>query len=162
VTYIARRARYWPTMLLLALVISCSGTSDDPGAAPSQSKKTIASSVTPRDCNQSPESATDGALRASTKNGEVWALPIGLWPAKVGHELKLVMRVTGTGDASFVAVGPDGSRLEPTEVQNHTTSNFQRPGDEWGSFFVFDRSGCWRILVRRGDLQGTITLGVTT
>jgi hypothetical protein len=77
-----------------------------------------------------------------------------------GH-LLLVLRVAGTGDFSVVAVGPDGSRHEPTEVQEHYASNFERPGDEWGTWWNFDRAGCWRIVVDRGELKGVITLAVS-
>lgn len=99
----------------------------------------------------------DGALRGQTKNGQVWAL--GAAP-RVGEEFKLVLRVTGSGELSVVGVGPGGSRQAPESVLEHTSSNFDRPGDEWGTFWTFDRNGCWRIVVQRGNLNGTITLAV--
>jgi hypothetical protein len=113
-------------------------------------------------CAISRQTPPDGALKGAARNGELWALPIGDFPPKTGQELKLVMRVTGTGDISVVAVGPNGARHGPIETQRHVTSNFDRPGEEWGSFFTFDRSGCWRIVVTRGDMRGSITLAVKT
>ncbi len=90
-------------------------------------------------------------------NGEVWA--IGALPT-ADEEFKLVVRVTGSGELSAVAVGPDGTPQDPLSVERHTGSNFSRPGDEWGIWFDFDQPGCWEIVVERGDLTGVITLGV--
>jgi len=96
-------------------------------------------------------------LRGATKDGELWA--IGGLP-RATEDFKLVLRVTGSGDISVAAISPDGTHHEPLAVERHSSSNFDRPGDEWGVFFHFDREGCWKILVERGDLTGEITLAV--
>ncbi len=106
-------------------------------------------------CAVSPRVAPDGALQGATKSGELWA--IGGVP-HVGEEYKIVIRETGSGDLSIRALDPNGSRLDPSDVAEHSSSNFDRPGDEWGVFFKFDRAGCWIIDAKRVGAEGRITV----
>lgn len=96
-------------------------------------------------------------MQGTTEVGEVWAL--GGDP-RVGEEFKIVVRATGSGELRAVAASPTGSRHVPTAVVPHLSSNFDRPGDEWGLFFTFDQPGCWRIELDRAGLRGFITLRV--
>jgi hypothetical protein len=82
-------------------------------------------------------------------------------PPKVGDQIKIVWRITGTGQLSLSSHGPGGRRgtlLFGPEL--HTSSNFTAPGAEWGSGFQFGAAGCWRIAVRRGPTTVVVTLPV--
>jgi hypothetical protein len=112
-------------------------------------------------CDVSPQVAPDFALHGAASGGEVWALPIGPYPPKAGELLKIVWRVTGSGPISLTAVGPDGRQHPPVQgPTEHFDSNFERPGDEWGAFFEFDRPGCWEIEARRGTVSGVVRIKV--
>jgi len=76
----------------------------------------------------------------------------------VGKETKIVWRIQGAGDASFAAISPDGSRLAPSWVTYHGGSPWNRPGDEWGTGFVFSQPGCWQLHVERADNDGDLWL----
>ena len=78
------------------------------------------------------QGATPGALRADEQG------------------LKLVMRVTGTGPLHLKLVDPTGTR-RPIDwgPEEHATSNFDRPGDEWGLGVTLNRRGCWTLTASR-------------
>jgi hypothetical protein len=118
----------------------------------------------------SPANSTTGEIRGSATIGDLWA--VGFWlnlaqrgraiPAiverVVGKRFKIVWRLRGSGDASFTAIAPDGTRHEPVELRFHVGSNWNRPGDEWGSSFVFTQPGCWQFHAERLDNSGDIWL----
>ena len=59
-------------------------------------------------------------------------------PIKVG-ELKVVWRATGEGDLTVRYWAPDGRPGELTfGPEAHGGSNYNRPGQEWGTGFNFD------------------------
>ncbi len=154
---------------MLVLMTGCSSERTEGNASPggktpsatvsSGSPFTIPTATTGAPCVESPRLPPDQALRGTAEGGELWAL--GGQP-RVGEDFKLVVRVTGSGELSAVAVSPTGSRHDPTATQEHLSSNFDRPGDEWGLFFVFDQAGCWQIVVERADLEGFITISVAS
>jgi hypothetical protein len=83
---------------------------------------------------------------------EAWVL---LWkapPWPVDAEIKLVVSLTGAGEFTAAAVGPDGLELDPSWGPNHhSDSNFDRPGEEWGLAFAPSVPGCWELVVGRGN-----------
>lgn len=63
---------------------------------------------------------------------------------------KFVWRVTGSGDPTFVATGPDGTAVHPDwGPEDHGGSTFNQPGGEWGTGFTFPSTGCWTVRVTR-------------
>ncbi|WP_166532849.1 hypothetical protein [Blastococcus xanthinilyticus] len=91
--------------------------------------------------------------------GTVTGLAFGAVPARVGDELKIVWRVTGTGDLSVRPVRPDGTEGELVfGPEPHGGSNFAAPGDEWGTGFVLDQAGCWQLELSRDDVAATVPL----
>lgn len=84
--------------------------------------------------------------------GLLWARP----PFEVGTEVKMVFRVTGTGEFALSAVHQDGESLEPSwpatgpAQRASNESNYGRPGDEWGVAYIFPTGGCWNIHIDRG------------
>jgi hypothetical protein len=90
--------------------------------------------------------------RATSDSIEAWGL---LWqtpPLTVDQEIKMVWRATGSGEIRIRAISEEGEVIEPTWGPDiHADSNFDRPGDEWGSAFVFPSPGCWEIVIARGN-----------
>jgi hypothetical protein len=93
--------------------------------------------------------------------GSLWALFFNAVPPPAGKEIKVVWRMTGSGDFTFrvsdaagmvvpLAWGPEG----------HTGSNWDHPGDEVGTGFNFPHAGCWDIHVARSDTHGDLWLQV--
>jgi len=78
----------------------------------------------------------------------------------IGKETKIVWRLLGNGDAEFTAVAPSGDELRPAWVSRHEGSSWTRPGDEWGTGFVFSEIGCWQIRVQRVDVRGDLWVAV--
>lgn len=112
-------------------------------------------------CRESPRRPPDQAFEAETPGGEAWVLPFGPVPVKVDTEWKLVWRITGEGDLEVAATDPEGASHEPTVGPiPHSGSNFDRPGDEWGTFFRFPTPGCWKVIARRGTTEATLTVRV--
>lgn len=116
----------------------------------------------------SPANATTGEARGRATIGDLWA--VGLNPnladphaailkGVTGKPFKIVWRLEGSGDATFTAISPDGTHHPPRDVQMHG-SNWNRPGDEWGSTFDFTQAGCWQIHVERVNNSGDLWLRV--
>jgi hypothetical protein len=67
---------------------------------------------------------------------------------RAGEETKLVFRITGEGPVRVDLLDATGRRAElawgPTA---HTSSNFVRPGREWGVGFVIPEPGCWEVRI---------------
>ena len=68
------------------------------------------------------------------------------------EQLKLVTRITGSGDFSARLRDPDGTShsLAWGPKDHFGSSNYARPGDEWGMGLDFDRPGCWNLQLFRG------------
>ena len=67
-----------------------------------------------------------------------------------GHEIKVVWRMTGTGDLTIDATSADGKTVKPTwGPEAHSGSSFERPGDEWGTGWIFPTPGCWTVNATR-------------
>jgi hypothetical protein len=78
-----------------------------------------------------------------------WALFFG-GNVAAGHEIKVVWRMTGAGDLTIDATSADGKTVKPTwGPEAHSGSSFERPGDEWGTGWIFPTSGCWTVNATR-------------
>jgi len=115
----------------------------------------------------SPTNLTSHEARGAATSGDLWALVDGGTLAEprqavlqgvVGKQTKIVWRMLGNGDAVFATLAPDGTRGFAKEVQRHGGSNWNRPGDEWGSIFIFTQPGCWQVHVERADNAGDLWL----
>ena len=93
-------------------------------------------------------------------DGEVWALPF-FERAYANEDEKIVWRITGEGDHfQAQAQSEDGTVIQPIWIEYHGGSNWQRPGQEWGTGFNFPTPGCWTITVSRGETRAEISLDV--
>jgi hypothetical protein len=96
-----------------------------------------------------------------SSEGEMWAL-LFFDKAHAKEELKIVWRITGTGEQFIVqARHEDGTVISPIwGPEAHGGSNWDRPGDEWGTGFNFPKPGCWTLTATRGTTIGEISLNV--
>jgi hypothetical protein len=82
-------------------------------------------------------------------------------PPLAGDQVKFVWRITGTGTPTFVLTGPKGSRAtRDFGPEPHGGSNWNAPGDEWGTGFQFSAAGCWQITVSRTGGSAQLWVGV--
>jgi hypothetical protein len=88
-------------------------------------------------------------------------MPTNPLPLHAKQEVKIVWRMTGSGQAHLKAYNPNGKSVEPVwGPEAHSGSNWNHPGDEWGSGFMFPTSGCWDIHVERTNAAGDVWLDV--
>jgi hypothetical protein len=101
-------------------------------------------------------------VRGTITGGELWALFDGAdLPAPQGVQNKIIWRMTGSGVFTVIARGPNGQTLKPAwGPERHGGSNWNRPGDEWGSGFTFPVGGCWDLHATRQDLSGDVYIEV--
>ena len=115
----------------------------------------------------SPANRTTSEARGVATSGDLWALffvgfiserTAVLSSSVLGQRTKIVWRMLGSGDAAFTAIAPNGARVAPATVQFHEASSWTRPGDEWGTEFVFSQPGCWQLHAQRSDVSGDVWL----
>ena len=104
-----------------------------------------------------PSITGEAQLRTTSVDFEAWSLwftdlaagdPIAI---PTNEEVKVVWSVTGDGDFSVATVHADGTTMEPTfGPARHDGSNWEAPGDEWGTGWIFPKAGCWDMTVTRG------------
>lgn len=82
-------------------------------------------------------------------------------PIRVGDEVKIVWRMTGQGDFQMTVTAPDGIR-KPLLFgpEPHPSSNYRRPGEEWGVGYHFTQPGCWTLHAARDDSTADVWLTV--
>jgi hypothetical protein len=69
--------------------------------------------------------------------------------------------MTGSGALRVVAADAQGRQVEPTEGPTpHEGSQWNRPGDEWGTIFYFPDPGCWTIEAQRDSGSGRLVIEV--
>ena len=100
-------------------------------------------------------------IQGSMKSdGELWAL-LFFETAHTNEDEKIVWRITGEGDEFHSqAQNENGTIIKPIWIEYHGGSNWQRPGQEWGTGFNFSEPGCWKITVARGETIGEIAVDV--
>ncbi|HLU71997.1 MAG TPA: hypothetical protein VKZ82_07440 [Nonomuraea sp.] len=99
-------------------------------------------------------------VRGSAEDAELWGLLFGEVPFKAGTEVKVVWRMTGDGPVEASATGPGGKRAKLVWLQEHGGSSWRRPGDEWGTGWVFPEPGCWKVELSRTKGSGYAWLRV--
>jgi hypothetical protein len=97
--------------------------------------------------------------RAVGTNAETWALFFN--PLQAKRRVKIVWRMTGSGRFAVVAFNPNGTRLAAESPPDfHSSSNWQRSGDEWGTWFTFPEPGCWDLHVSRDGSSADLWIEV--
>jgi hypothetical protein len=170
------RPTTWMWLLALAsalTVAACHATPQTTSPAPSHrslgSGQPSASGspvpVTTSTCPPNAQLGGSDALPERQGAGDgatLWALFFPTQPVlTAGQEIKVVWRMTGSGDFSISAAGPDGAVVKPAwGPEPHSSSTWTRPGDEWGTGWIFPAAGCWTIRAKRTSGSGYLVLRV--
>jgi hypothetical protein len=159
--------------LFITLLTACSTSSSTP-SPPATHKPTPALSpaitgpTAPGLKNCHPASPIDNSsvgpeVQGTATNAELWGLiesTTGI-PPLAKSEVKIVWRMTGSGDFTIVALGPHGMNVSPSQgPAEHLGSNWNRPGDEWGTVFTFPVAGCWDLHTTRNNAFGDVWLHI--
>jgi hypothetical protein len=97
------------------------------------------------------------------RSGTLYGLLFGeRVPPRTGDEVKIVWRMTGKGPLKVRLTAPNGKQKPLTfgPVAHGLGSSYQRPGEEWGTGFRFNASGCWHIRLIRSNNVGNVWLDV--
>lgn len=155
------------TLLALLLLTACAA-GPDPAAAPTGGPSPVrGASVSPRVAPSSTPGGSAGTCQPGAsyspgrdglevegdggRDASLWALLfLDGSVLHAGRETKIVFRMTGNGAFSIHAVGPSGT-VQPTWLEEHGGSNWERPGDEWGTGWIFPVAGCWTVTATRAD-----------
>jgi hypothetical protein len=102
-------------------------------------------------------------ILGGASSATLWALAFNDYPFVAGQEVKIAWRMTGVGPLRLSATNLDTRQtVVPLRgAEPHTSSTWRRPGDEWGSVWVFPDRGCWRLTAARSIGSGSITVTVT-
>ena len=119
--------------------------------------------ATPGAAKCSPPSPIIGnEFRGTSGNGQLSGLIFATKSSMhLGDDIKLVVRMTGSGPLTITATAPDGTSmtLPPTP---HTGSSFDRPGDEWDTGITYQQAGCWQIHFERSDSSADVWFQVAS
>ena len=82
-------------------------------------------------------------------------------PVRVNEQVKIVWRITGVGELSLSSIGPEG-RTYPLQwgPDEHLSSSYERPGQEWGAGYLFPQPGCWTLHAARGAATADVWLEI--
>jgi hypothetical protein len=159
-------------ILLVSIVTACTSAAQSTQPA---KRATAATSVPPRNDQALGASGCHPASPVTLLNSflaqvEGTGHGVALWgllmfphrlPARAGDQEKIVWRITGTGVPTLTAIDPGGKqhRLAWGPAQ-HLSSNWHKPGDEWGAGYVFTAPGCWDLRAIRGHATADVWLRV--
>ena len=138
------------------------------GGAPSPSGSTPAGTTsTAAGCRQpSPISRGSGfaEVHGSGDRISMWGLIMAVGPVdpvRTHEDVKIVWRITGTGPLRLTTLDPEG-RARPLSwgPDRHLSSDYTRPGDEWGAGYRFTEPGCWILRATRGAAAADVRLDV--
>jgi len=103
-----------------------------------------------------------GTVTGGPSAAQLWGLLfVRDTPIRAGDEVKIVWRMTGTGDLRLTATAPDGTSQPLTfGPEFHSGSTYQRPGQEWGAGYRFTQPGCWTLRATRDDGAAEVALTV--
>jgi hypothetical protein len=98
-----------------------------------------------------------------SRRGSVWALFFASIPPPARQDVKVVWRMTGSGDFQFRAIDAAGAGISPVwGPELHGGSSWHHPGDEVGTGFNFTHAGCWDLHVERTDTSADLWLEVAS
>jgi hypothetical protein len=96
-------------------------------------------------------------------SGAIWALlmPVHGMPIRAQEDVKIIWKLTGSGTFQVVTRGPNGQHAVILFGPDfHSGTNWNRPGEEWGTGFRFPVAGCWDLHASRETLAGDVWLAV--
>jgi hypothetical protein len=151
---------------LLLIGVGCSAHGRPAAGTSTSVPRTSVTTSTRSACATPTRFGVGGAeneIHGVSSDAQVWGLALGPGhvPPRVGDELKIVWRMTGTGPLHVTFTAPTGY-AQPLVFgpEAHSASSYHRPGDEWGTGFRFATPGCWHIHLGRDDTSADVWLNV--
>jgi len=166
---------------LLLTLTACTGTHTSPTRAPGPTtpstmlapRSTLTAHASPpRSANWSarlPSPIRRGAgfpeVKGSSNKVQLWGLIMAEGadnPLRVNEQVKIVWRITGTGELHLTSIAPGGG-TQPLQwgPDEHTLgSTYGRPGQEWGAGYLFTQPGCWDLHAIRGNATANVWLNI--
>jgi|GEM_PF-848065 len=158
----------------LAVMVAVACTPSNPSSSTVSSPSAINSSPTPTPvvgalgaagCRPvSPAGAFSGEVFGTATGGTVWAWFMAGYPPRAGIEDKTIWRLDGpgaSGASTFALVGPASRKGRLNwGPEAHGSSNWNRPGAEFGTGLLFPAPGCWDVHVAMGQLTGDVYVEV--
>jgi hypothetical protein len=150
-----------PLVLVTISIVLAACAPNRPGATPTQSAPIATQPVCQPSLAQPSKNDFPEIQGTMKSEGELWAL-LFFDKAYAQQEVKIVWRIAGTGKKfDITAQHEDGTIIHPIwGPEYHGGSNWERPGDEWGTGFNFPKPGCWTLTVTLGATTGEIRLEV--
>ena len=148
------RARAWALFTFVMIATSCSSSSGS------------SDTTQPAECDSAtPITESDDSfpeVQGIAQDATIFGLLFPTQPPPIPTgELKVVWRMTGEGDLTVTYESPDGKPGELTfGPEAHSGSSYTRPGEEWGTGFLFDEPGCWHIHLKRTVGSGDVWINV--
>ena len=104
-------------------------------------------------------------VQGTSSQVQLWGLIMATGPdnpLRVNEQVKIVWRITGSGDLHLSSIGPNG-RPHPLlwgPDPHLLGSSYQRPGEEWGAGYLFTQPGCWTLHATRGVATADVWLEI--
>jgi hypothetical protein len=158
---------------LIALIVTgCTsghpsrGASTTPTARPTSGSASVAALGRPG-CEPATPITRNGGLpevEGTSSQIQLWGLLMAagsIDPLRVNEDVKIVWRITGSGDVAMTSVDPAGhTHALEWGPDLHSSSNYDRPGQEWGAGYLFTQPGCWRLHAVRGSATADVWVQV--
>ena len=160
------------------MLAACTGTHTSPSPAPRITTQATPSTVTTHESRtalgrpgcQPPSPINRGAgfpeVEGSSDRVQLWGLIMADGPdnpLRVNEQVKIVWRITGSGELRLISIAPDG-RSHPLQwgPDAHLSSTYRRAGQEWGAGYLFTQPGCWNLRAIRGDATADVWLNIAS
>ena len=107
----------------------------------------------------------DGVPEAGfdSSKGSFWALFFTPVPPPASKDVKVVWRITGSGDFVFRVSDADGRTIPLIwGPEGHGSSSWNHPGNEVGTGLNFPHPGCWDIHVAKPTVDADLWLDVAS
>jgi hypothetical protein len=156
----AKRSQVIIAVMAMMILSACAQTGDHLAMTPTgQTPVVTQPGCTPSKTQLSATGFSE--VQLTTKpSGEMWAL-LFFDKAQAQKDEKFVWKISGSGALDIQAQYSDGTRIRPVwGPEYHPSSNWDRPGDEWGTGFNFPKAGCWTLMVTKGATVGEFQLNV--
>lgn len=148
-------------LLVMSATTGCTGGADERQSEPSMAAPSSARGAalgSREGCVGSTDYPAGTEVRGTITDGDLWAMIFASAPFEAQTPTKIAWRMTGFGALSITATLGDKTQVTPlAEPEQHGGSTWSRPGQEFGSVFVFPAPGCWKFVLRRdGGSTGVV------
>jgi hypothetical protein len=160
------------------MLTACTSTHTSPSPAPRITTPATPSTLTTHESHtalgrsgcQPPSPINRGAgfpeVEGSSDRVQLWGLIMADGPdnpLRVNEQVKIVWRITGSGELRLTSIAPDG-RTHPLQwgPDGHLSSTYRRPGQEWGAGYLFTQPGCWNLHAIRGVATADVWLNIVS